>query len=94
MENFRTKIFKNNNKILKNLNLNQQEKTCNCRKEKCPLNNDCLANYIIYRATIKTNKKIIIYVGSTSTTTKNKYNNHKPSVNNKLRNTIPSYQFK
>ena len=75
-------------------NLNQQEKTCNCRKEKCPLDNNCLANNIIYRATIKTNNKILISVGSTSTTIKKIYNNHKPSVKNKLRNTIPSYQNK
>ena len=85
MENFKTKILKHNNKILNNLNLKQQEKTCNCRKEKCPLDNNCLANNIIYRATITTNNTIKFYLGSTSTSFNNRYNNHKASFNNKLK---------
>ena len=84
MENFKTKILKHNNKILNNLNLKQQEKTCNCRKEKCPLNNNCLSKNIIYQATIKTDDITKFYVGSTSTTFKNRYSNHMASYNNKL----------
>jgi len=83
MENFKTKILKRNNKILNNLNLKQQEKTCNCRKEKCPLNNNCLSKNIIYQATIKTDDITKFYVGSTSTTFKNRYSNHKASFTNK-----------
>ena len=69
------------------------KKTCNYRKEKCPLDNNCLTNNIIYRATIKTNNRIKFYIGSTSTTFKNRYNNHEASFNNKLKqhNTELSY---
>ena len=48
-----------------------------------PLDNNYLANNIIYRATIKTKNKTKFYVGSTSTTFKNKYSNHKASFNKK-----------
>ena len=85
MENFKTKILKHNNKILNNLNPKIQEKTCNCKKEKCPLDNNCLARNIIYKATITTDNTTKFYVGSTSTTFKNRYNNHKASFNNKLK---------
>ena len=80
MENFKTKNLKHNNKIFNNLNLKQQEKTCNCQKEKCTLDNNCLTKSIIYRATIKKNTTKF-YVGSTSTTFKNIYSNHKASFN-------------
>ena len=70
MENFKTKILKHNNKILNNLNPKIQEKTCNCKKEKCPLDNNCLARNIIYKATITTDNTTKFYVGSTSTTLK------------------------
>ena len=85
MENFKTKILKHNNKILNNLNPKIQEKTCNCKKEKCPLDNNCLARNIIYKATITTDNTTKFYVGSTSTSFKNRYNNHKASFNNKTK---------
>lgn len=47
MENFKTVILKNNNKVLNNLNLKQQGKISNCRKEIRPLNNNCLANDLL-----------------------------------------------
>ena len=37
MENFKTKIIKHNKRISNDLNLKQHEKTCNCQKEKYPL---------------------------------------------------------
>ena len=49
-----------------------------------PLRYDCLASNIIYKATITTNITIKFYIGSTTTTFKNRYNNHKASFNNKL----------
>ena len=62
---------------------NKKEKTCNCRAEPCPLNKNCLASNLIYKATIKTDNTTKICIGSTSTTVKDRYRNHKASLNNK-----------
>ena len=55
------------------------------QERKCHLDNYCLANNIIYQATIKTNNITKFYAGSTTTTFKNRYSNHKASFNNKLK---------
>ena len=85
MENFKTKILNHNNKILNKptINNNKKEKTCNCRTELCPLNKNCLTSNLIYKATVKTDNTTKIYIGSTSTTFKDRYRNHKASFNNK-----------
>jgi hypothetical protein len=58
-------------------------KNCNCRnKDTCPLNGECLVSNIIYQATISTADKVDTYVGSTATTFKTRYGNHKLSFNN------------
>ena len=47
---FRSKIIAQNNKILNKNNINDKsstnDKLCNCRKEICPLNNQCLVSNI------------------------------------------------
>ena len=84
--NFKSKIIAHNNKILNKDNTNDKnntnDKLCNCRKEPCPLNNQCLISNIIYKATITTDKTTKQYLGSTGNTFKQRYRNHKSSFNN------------
>ena len=57
-------------------------KTCNCKnKSKCPLDNKCLTNKIVYKAEVKTNDGIYelstkIYFGISKTECKSRFNNH------------------
>ena len=81
MPNMKQIINSHNKKILNTPNQNQNEKTCNCEKEPCPLNGNCLVKNIIYRADVKdlnnnTNK---IYIGLNEPTFKVRYANHKNS---------------
>ena len=56
------------------------EKTCNCRnKDLCPLNQKCLQERVVYKATVQTNLQPKSYIGSCATTFKTRYNNHKQS---------------
>ena len=59
-----------------------QARHCNCRKpEECPLSRECLASNIVYRATVSTigTATQMYYIGSTATTFKQRYANHKAS---------------
>ena len=58
---------------------------CNCRnKEKCPLENKCLQEDVIYKATINTNnnKDSVEYIGSTNNF-KSRFTTHTSSFKNK-----------
>ena len=56
------------------------EKTCNCRnKNLCPLNQKCLQERVVYKATVQTSLQPKSYIGSCATTFKTRYNNHKQS---------------
>ena len=59
-------------------------KLCNCRGgvDVCPLNGECLTKGIVYEAKViaKGAGNEMIYIGSTSTTFKERYNNHKASL--------------
>ena len=78
-----------NNKILNKNNINNKsntkDKLCNCRKEPCLLNNQCLVSNIIYRATITSNKTTKQYLGSTENTFKQRYRSHKSSFTNTIK---------
>ena len=53
---------------------------CNngCRQPtKCPLDGNCLSSCIIYKATVSLEKEQVTYIGLTSTTFKERYNNHR-----------------
>ena len=71
--------------------LNQENdtnvKTCNCiKKDKCPLNKECLTKNIIYQATINTNgseEEGKVYIGQTETIFKKRFANHLKSFNQK-----------
>ena len=55
---------------------------CNCRQPtKCPLDGNCLSSCIIYKATVSLEKEQVAYIGLTSTTFKERYNNHNKSFN-------------
>ena len=82
-ENFERKIQKHNQKILKENLEESKEKLCNCRdKKKCPVENKCQTENVIYKATAEHNNTTTTYIGSTSTTFKARYTNHKHSFNN------------
>ena len=72
----------NTNIINKPTNQDTNNK-CNCRqKNSCPLDGNCLAENIVYKATITTdnqNYKLKEYIGSTCNKFKTRYGNHKAS---------------
>ena len=61
-------------------------RTCNClRKHQCPLNEKCLTNNVLYKASIppnEENSKTKIYYGVSETAFKLRYANHKKTFNN------------
>ena len=58
----------------------EKKKTCNCRqKNQCPLNGECLAEDIVYKATVETHRGNAVYVGLASGQFKTRYNNHTKS---------------
>ena len=84
MDNCKSVINKHNFSILskiKNSSTQETKDNCNCRKiNECPLNKNCLANNVVYKAEVKDNEgDIKEYVGMTSTTFKERYSNHKKS---------------
>ena len=60
----------------------QSTRSCNCRKpvanfENCPLKGNCLAEAVIYKATVTApNKPVMHYIGSTEPPFKLRYNRH------------------
>ena len=80
-ENFETIIQNHNRKILAEKKT-ENKKQCNCRvPTECPLQNKCLEENIVYKATVQDQKKAE-YVGMTTTTFKSRYSNHKKSFKN------------
>ena len=61
-------------------------RTCNCiRKQQYPLNEKCLTNIVLYKASINPNEensKTKINYGVSETTFKLRYVNHKKTFNN------------
>ena len=68
------------NKTVAKAQSSAQARTCNClNKSKCPLNNKCLSNNILYKANMtstKENYKNKIYYGISETKFKSRYANH------------------
>ena len=60
------------------------EKHCNCRggAEECPLKGECLSTGVVYEAEVRPEDagRAMKYVGSTSTTFKERYGNHKTTL--------------
>ena len=81
MENMGQIIQKHNAKIL-NDNKTKTKDRCSCREENianCPLPKKCMAENIIYQATLSHGNKKVFYIGSTSTDFKQRYRNHTQS---------------
>ena len=56
---------------------------CNCRvKADCPLEGKCLTDGVIYQASVTADNKEFIYIGSCSTSFKDRYRDHACSFNN------------
>ena len=82
MPNVKSIIEGNNKKILRNSEDTTTEKKCSCPKNAaCPLDGECLASDIVYRATVSCGSKVETYVGLTATSFKSRYANHKASFN-------------
>ena len=73
-------IIKKHNKTVLDPPTNNSERTCNCiNKEKCPLQEKCLTNNIMYKATLTSNQDNYqhkIYYGITETKFKQRYAKH------------------
>ena len=76
-------IKAHNAKIIHGKNIiDPNRKTCNCRQPtKCPLDGKCLSSCIIYKANVSLEKEQVSYIGWTSTTSKERHNNHNKSFN-------------
>ena len=54
---------------------------CNCRKYPCPLNNQCLVDEVVYKATVTSDNSVETYTGLTAGTFKARHGGHKTSFN-------------
>ena len=82
MPNLKSKITKHNFQVLKTEDTSETRSGCNCRKSMgpCPLNGNCLAESIVYRAEVTDeNQNFATYTGLTSTTFKKRHYRHKQS---------------
>ena len=68
-------IMAHNRKMLDTQDKERQ--ICDCRKQDCPVNRNCLMENVIYRASVTTENQTKFYVGSTGLTYKNRYTKHK-----------------
>lgn len=84
LSNIKSKITNINRKVLKKDD-NKTEKLCNCRnKARCPVNNKCLLEKVIYKAEVKDkNGTVREYIGSTGNSFKERYDRHKATFKEK-----------
>ena len=75
-------IQRHNHKLIHGKPTNSPEAGCNCRKLPCPLNGNCLAECLVYEASVSHNGKKTRYYGSTGTQFKTRYRNHTASFRN------------
>ena len=85
MPNIKNIISTHNKKII-NPPQDNITRTCNCiKKHQCPLNEKCLTNNALYKASITPNEENLetkIYYGVSETAFKLRYANHKKTFNN------------
>ena len=78
-QNIKGIITNHNNKLINN-KPSTTKATCNCRvKNNCPMRGECLKSGLIYKASVTSGNNERTYIGSTKTTFKERYNNHKQS---------------
>ena len=86
-------ISKHNKGVLANNNTprNEMGTKCNCRvPSDCPLSGSCLESAIIYRAEVSSIQGTKTYIGSTETSFKLRYANHKQSLEKRAKSTQTS----
>ncbi|PIK38370.1 hypothetical protein BSL78_24802 [Apostichopus japonicus] len=75
-------IIKGHNKRISATLTSKEKEAYNCRKkDTCPLNGNCQASNIIYKAEVKTTDNCKTYIGLTEPPFKLRYGNHKMSLN-------------
>ena len=92
-------IVSNHNAKIFNPPRTEEEKTCNCRKNmNCPMDGKCLTNNIVYQAVVATSTgKKESYIGLTSNSFKQRWQQHKSSFNIKSKRnetTLSQYIWK
>ena len=75
-------IFMHNKRVLgNNSHQNQSTTNCNCRAPgDCPLSGSCKEEAIVYKAEVCSTQGTKTYIGSTETSFKTRYGNHKQSL--------------
>ena len=88
MPNVKSIIQSHNKCVLEKNNIEGgvPKKTCNCRKEVCPLGGACLTENLIYEAKVSTSTSDKLYIGSTGRTFKSRYGSHKYSFEHENKN--------
>ena len=84
MPNVKSIISNHNRRVLKSNTTSFNQKTCNCHvKNECPLLGKCLTKSLVYNAEITTTDthESKNYVGVTAGPFKERFNNHKKSLN-------------
>ena len=82
MPNVKSTISRHNNHILAKSATNSTSRNCNCRNSnECPLQGNCLATNIVYKAqiTFSGDERTKEYIGMTAKPFKERYKNHKNS---------------
>ena len=84
MRNIGNIIKSHNNNILNHQDTTPDVKSCNCRKEPCPLDNNCLVSSIIYKASVKVfpGSDVKNYYGLAEGDFKQRYRTHKCAIQN------------
>ena len=85
MSNIKSLIQRHNRRVLNAYNNRPKEKntvTCNCRKNKCPLDHKCLTENVIYEAKIRSKNEEKRYIGSTGGIFKSRWYNHMSDIRN------------
>ena len=83
--NVKSTISSQNHRVLKRNNVATTGITCNCRdKNQCTLEGICLTKSVVYKAEITTKDTYETknYIGVTAGQFKDRYNNHRKSLNN------------
>jgi hypothetical protein len=85
MANMATIIKSHNSHVLgaSKADKDEHQKLCNCPKTKrdqCPLQQQCLAKNIIYKATVRTSTEEKDYIGSTGRSFKQRFSEHKHAL--------------
>ena len=69
-------------------NDNSDRRSCNCRNpDRCPVDNSCLKENVIYQANVTSDNRVESYVGLAATTFKTRFSNHTSSFNNASKRT-------